>query len=352
MQRVLAGLVGEKCDRLAVGRPRRIALGDPGGAREIADVALFGGHAEDFSARFKDGASAGGRNRGVFNLVADFFVVRTRCGKIAGNVDVDFCRFAAAGIERENFAELFVDERVGSGRERFEVEALVFDCLLHGFGFCVVGEKRDGTVAIGEKINRVAKPHRFVVIGIFARNFFEFQTIELNDVDRRGLAAFVTLPRGLPFQIRNVRDALRVGRERSRLAAPHRENFGPAALDGNSVETIKIGVGLARGIEEHALTVGRPAADDIRPGMPGETSRRAAFGGHHECVNVAVVRAGEGDPFSVGRKNGRRFVAAGGELARFTAFARDAPEVASVDEDDLGFAERWRVDEQRLIRGG
>ena len=85
--------------------------------------------------------------------------------------------------------------------------------------------------------------------------------------------------------------------------------------------------------------------------MPRKTTRRSAIRGHHECVDVAVVRAGEGDPFAVGRKDRIGLVSAGRELARFAAFARDAPEVATVDEDDLRFAERWRVDEQWIVSG-
>ena len=52
-----------------------------------------------------------------------------------------------------------------------------------------------------------------------------------------------------------------------------------------------------------------------------------------------------------GEKIGMRLVAAGRELARFAAFARHAPEIAAVDEDDLRFAQRRRVNEQRRLVG-
>src|SRR5262249_32962445 len=97
----------------------------------------------------------------------------TRRPEIAPNMDVSPPRRCGARIKRKNLAELFVDEHIGTGRERFEVEALVFDKLFHGFGFCVVGEKRYAAIAIRKEINGVAEPNRVIVIGILARDFFE-----------------------------------------------------------------------------------------------------------------------------------------------------------------------------------
>ena len=68
---VLAGGVGEVGDGFAVGAPGGVALGHAGGLGQVARVALFGRDGEDFAMRLKDGAGAGGRERGVLNLVAE-----------------------------------------------------------------------------------------------------------------------------------------------------------------------------------------------------------------------------------------------------------------------------------------
>src|SRR6185369_10488370 len=62
VQLIFAAGVGEVGDRLAVRRPRGIALGGVVGAREVADVPLLEWHGEDVAARFEHGPHAGRRN--------------------------------------------------------------------------------------------------------------------------------------------------------------------------------------------------------------------------------------------------------------------------------------------------
>ena len=87
--------------------------------------------------------------------------------------------------------------------------------------------------------------------------------------------------------------------------------------------------------------------------MPGESLGHAAGSGDDEDVDIAVVLAGEGDAGAVGREGGIGFGAgAAGEADGVAAFARDAPQVARVDEDDVSFAEGWLLQQQRFVRGG
>src|SRR5581483_6979810 len=52
-QFVFSRFVGEKGDRLAVGRPRRRSLVDPDAVRQVAGVAFLGGNRDDFAAEFE-----------------------------------------------------------------------------------------------------------------------------------------------------------------------------------------------------------------------------------------------------------------------------------------------------------
>src|ERR1700737_2023115 len=59
-QFVFSRLIGEVCNRFAVGRPRRIAICRCGAAGQIADIAFVGGHSQYLSPRLEDRARAGG----------------------------------------------------------------------------------------------------------------------------------------------------------------------------------------------------------------------------------------------------------------------------------------------------
>src|ERR1700730_5650918 len=59
-QFIFSRLIGEVCDRFAVGRPRRIAISHGGAVGQIADIAFVGGHSEYLSPRLKDRARTRG----------------------------------------------------------------------------------------------------------------------------------------------------------------------------------------------------------------------------------------------------------------------------------------------------
>ena len=87
--------------------------------------------------------------------------------------------------------------------------------------------------------------------------------------------------------------------------------------------------------------------------MPGEPLGHAARSRNHEHVDVAVVLAGKGDVRAVGREGRVGFGAgAAGEAHGGAALARHTPQVARIDEDDVGFAQRGLLQKQRLIGGG
>ena len=70
--------------------------------------------------------------------------------------------------------------------------------------------------------------------------------------------------------------------------------------------------------------------------MPGQPLGHTARGGHHEHVGVAVIISRERDLASRRvRRPDRLHARARGEPAGVAAFARDAPEVAGVGEDNM-----------------
>ena len=59
-QFIFSRLIGEVCNRFAVGRPRRIAISRCGAVGQIADIAFVGGHSEYLSPGLEDRARARG----------------------------------------------------------------------------------------------------------------------------------------------------------------------------------------------------------------------------------------------------------------------------------------------------
>ena len=87
--------------------------------------------------------------------------------------------------------------------------------------------------------------------------------------------------------------------------------------------------------------------------MPGEAARHAAGGRHDIDVGIALVLAGEGDAGAVGREDGRGFQArTGGEAPGGAAFPRHAPQVAGIDEHDVGAAQGRFLQQQRRVGRG
>jgi hypothetical protein len=86
--------------------------------------------------------------------------MRPRGGQITRNMNLDVLGLAGFRIENIEAAELLVDEGVGTGRHRFEVQSLVVKDLLHFLRFGVVGEDRDRTFTVGKEIDRVSHPDR------------------------------------------------------------------------------------------------------------------------------------------------------------------------------------------------
>ena len=85
---VFSGLIGKICDGLAVGRPRRIAIGDGGTARDVANVALVGGNGENLSPGFEHSAGTGRRDAEILNALGlDLGEVRPHGVDVADDAD-------------------------------------------------------------------------------------------------------------------------------------------------------------------------------------------------------------------------------------------------------------------------
>jgi len=132
--------------------------------------------------------------------------------------------------------------------------------------------------------------------------------------------------------LRRIDDFGSGGRERTGAGIRHGKGLGEAAIDGDGVEAAEaVEPAVAEGAEDDAFAVVGPAVDLVivaparrersAGGIEGQLTGLAAGGGHDVDLLIAVVLAGEGDPFAVGRELGEEFHAGMRGEARGSASA-------------------------------
>ena len=177
-----------------------------------------------------------------------------------------------------------------------------------------------------------------------------------------GLAAAVALLRTEIAEARGVGDLRAVGRKIARARLGHGQDLGRAAGHRDRVESREAErPRIALRPEEDRLSVHSPAVDLVVPSpprgerasgrivgeLPGDTAGRR----HDIDLLVAVVLAGEGDPFAVGREPGEHLDArVGGEPGCRSAGNRSDPDVAGIGEGYFVAVNRRKAKQFRLCR--
>ena len=151
-----------------------------------------------------------------------------------------------------------------------------------------------------------------------------------------------------PIPARHVSKVGSVRRVRAFHPHGQGERGGEPSRGRDGVKPLKTRIAAARGAEQDALAVVRPADGHIGAGMVGEAARFTARGGDHVDVIVPIVIARIGDHGSIRRKD-RMAQDAGARHQALGVAARsiDNPDVSSEGESNLGLAERGTLQEQR-----
>ena len=271
---------------------------------------------------------------------------------VAGQVDGQLLRLLRLQIEGVEIAAVFEDDGIRTQARPHHVEVgevgELFD-LLAAQVVAVEIEVMLGA-AIGGEVDRVAMPHGKGVGPIGVGHVFDSIVFEIVDGDGLGQAAGVALPGAEVAEDRVVGDLRAVGRKRSEAALIDGQRLGQTAVDAHAEGTLGPAVrGIATREKQNALAVREPGDDFIVNAHAIAERRRgsliesqlpglAALSGHHVDVEIAVVLAGEGDPFAVGRKFREQLAPGiGGDAARVAARARGQPKIAAVHENNLVF---------------
>ena len=177
-------------------------------------------------------------------------------------------------------------------------------------------------VAVGEEIDFVAMPHRehFASRRSWS-SLFGLLGGEIVNPQVVGHAAAVALPSAELAKDAVVGELRIVRRKRAETAARQRKLFRQAAVDRDGKELadeIVDEIGMRERKTIVLLSCFQPmtmlfgpmrsaTSSRWRVAVKVSRSRRAALGGHEIDLGVAVVLAGEGEPFAVGGKAGKHF---------------------------------------------
>jgi len=157
---VLAGLVREVRDPLAIRRPGGVHLVNAGVVcRERAGAAMLGRNGENVAAGFDDDARGGGRQSQVADIFSDILEFRARFDVFAVDLDGDVAGLSTGEVEFIEQAAIFVDDGVGTEAGPLDVVLFVVGelfCLLRAE---VVAVEIHHAVAVADEIDGVAVPH-------------------------------------------------------------------------------------------------------------------------------------------------------------------------------------------------
>ncbi len=346
---VLATRIAEPRDGLPVRRPARRTLRRAWRAREIARVAFLGRHGEDLTARFEDRALTGGREHPAPHASREVFPVRPRPREVAAYVDRQRLWLHRGRVHHEERAAVLEDEAPAPLLEVLDVELPELRHLRQRAARGVIGPDVDGVVAVGKEVDLPVEEDRLHVVRAVPRQLRDREGLEIDPLDRLVLAAPVVPPLALPGLHHLVGDRAAVRRD---LAAPrarerHRRGQSPIERDGPELR-VRNGRSLARGGEDDALAVRRPATRRVRQRVPGQALRFATGRRDDVDVRVTVVARLERDPLAVGREL-RRGLDAGeaGQTPGISSIAPGDPEIAAVAEHHVAVADVRKTQEAR-----
>ncbi len=236
-QPVLAAVVVEPGDALAVGRPAGVAVGDAGGAGDVAPAPVLRRDREQVAPILEDGPLARGGEAGVGELRRGHVLpARARPVLVGLGVHHELLVLARLRVQDVQVARLLVDHHAVAGAQPLHVEVGVVGELLLLLRARIVRPHVHRVVALGEVVDHAVHPRRVHLALTLPRRRLQVQGRQVHHADGLGLAAPVVPELGVP-----VLDLL-IGEHGAVVAHPaqeglvHREHLGPAAGAGDGVE--------------------------------------------------------------------------------------------------------------------
>ncbi len=351
---VIARLVREEGDPFPVGRDRRVHLPRAGRVGKVDGPLLAERDRKDVAPGFQDHGLAVVGRINIVNVFARVDDPVAQDPPVGRHEHADLFRLAGFEVEQVDVAVLDEDDilpvgvgphdvKIGVGRDRPRLP-----------GPYLLGvDVGDTAPPVGDKIHRIADPHRVGVLAHVIRDRGILLGVAVVKPDVRILAPLVALPIVLLVPPAGIEEAPGVGREADQRAALEGEPLRRAALDGSIVEVrVPADDVLEHRPEDDLGPVGRPADDLRKSWLVGQAGGSSAVGGHDISGRRPVVARRKGDLLSVRGKLGEGLgPGVAGDAAGPASLGARQPEVALIGENDLVLMDRRVAEEPALVEG-
>jgi hypothetical protein len=196
-QLLFAAAVADERHRAAVRRERRVLVVGAGGAREVADVAVFARHRQHVAAGAEHGAAAAGAQCDALDVALCGHAAGAHQQAFVGYADRDRLFAARARVEPAQLATFLVDDAVvlraaGAGPAHVPLQAIAF--LVGGARRRIVRPQVQRAAAVTDEPDAVVDPHRVAVGARVVADVGGAQRHRIERVEILRPAALVALP--------------------------------------------------------------------------------------------------------------------------------------------------------------
>ena len=351
-QLILPVRVGQVGHVGAVGGPRGVAVVHAHRTREVAHVAVLGGHGEDLAAGPEHRTHARGRDVHGSDERHRVLTVGSHVRQVRGDVDVQGPLLARVQVQLVQAAGLLVHDGTGVGCGVLDVHVVVVGEQAHG----AVGAIRidvHGAGAVGEEHHLVARPDGPRIGPVLVGDLHVVVRGQVEDPHRGDAATAVALPGLEGLAEGDVGHAFAVGGDGGAIRGGHGHGSGHTAPQRHGEDAaVAARLGQPPRPEQHGLAFRGPPAHGVLGGVEGQSVGLAALHGHHVHVGIAVVVAGECHVRPVRGEEGVALHAGvHRQPARVRAVSVGDPHVAGVHEGHVVGGHRWRTQEERGLAG-
>ena len=194
VQFVFAAGIAPVGDTGTVRRPVRIAFADPGRAGQVADLAVFGGHAEQVTAGAEQHSFGTRSEIGADDVFGSVHKAGEHGRKIADQLHVQLGRATGGRVEDVQVATRLVDDSFTVAARPEHVVVLVMCGLGDRLRFRIQRVQIEHAATIGGEVDRVTDPGRLVVGGGVVGQLGADVLFQVVGPDILGATASITLP--------------------------------------------------------------------------------------------------------------------------------------------------------------
>ena len=312
---VLAGGIAEVGDGLAIGAPRRAALEDAVGAREVAWRAVLRRRRPDVTARDHGHALARWRDARVLDGACGIDRGRPQGLTVTRDIDVDDRGDPRPEIQQHDPVAVLEDHLavarvIGADGGPSDVVGIERGDLRGLARVEVVAPHVEhvplGRAAVAQVVDLVAVPHRQRVGAFPVGDPTALAGLQVHEPHVGGHAAAIALPGSVVGRVRRVREPGPRAVDGAVGAVGNGQRRRQAARGGNRVELLRAVEAFdGAGHEDQALSIGRPVAQAFRGWVMRHALGDAARGGDRVQVERLVVVRAEGDGLPIGAEAGR-----------------------------------------------